>query len=213
MRGISWLVASQSAAQEGPCTMEWVSKCGTCRLSCFWRLEFCGGSHIFWQIYVFLAYIANCAKSVWVSVWASGLYTEGEWFETHQSNGSPEIFLCFSSVSPYKSQNHIQNQTTTISIHIISNLLITTCIWLTLQTVLNQYESAFGPLACIQKVSGSKLIRAPVVPRFFYAFPQCVRTKVRIIYGIRQRLLLYFYITTCLIIRRHLVAATDSVIK
>ena len=44
------------------------------------------------------------------------------------------------------------------------------CIWLALRTVLNQYESTFGPLACIQEVSGSKLIRAPAVPRFSMFF-------------------------------------------
>jgi len=30
MRGISWLAANQLASQEGPCTVEWVSKGGRC---------------------------------------------------------------------------------------------------------------------------------------------------------------------------------------
>jgi hypothetical protein len=42
--------------------------------------------------------------------------------------------------------------------------------WLTLQTVLNKSESAFRPLACIREVSGSKIIRAPAVPRFSMVF-------------------------------------------
>ena len=42
--------------------------------------------------------------------------------------------------------------------------------WLTLQTVLNKSELAFRTLACIREVSGSKIIRAPTVPRFSMVF-------------------------------------------
>jgi hypothetical protein len=43
-------------------------------------------------------------------------------------------------------------------------------IWLTLQSVLNQSESAFRPLACTREVSGSKLFGTPANPRFSMVF-------------------------------------------